>query len=321
MVTLNQNKVRNRFKSFLFLWNLLIIPNLHFSTGEFTYEKENINKTRNLQDSNVTDVVDNITGNITGNVTDDVNNVTEDNTKYYSVQWSINLGDSESLLEHSFLKAGLTRAMKDHINDDLQCNGGPNTENASFYNFEIISNGDGEVSGKGLCMGSLERCKWEGNLTSSSARKTKTVIVPHSTEYSCDTFHNSTIFDSINNIAMPGVVLSYDVDVGVVSDLDGALDLTYDVSFNPVQGDGLNQITSIEFSVQEPKIIYVSCPTAQCILQRATMFHIYRHFGISIDPNMHECHYHGVNCNSVGLVSQIWLGEFHMHDFVLCYVK
>ena len=81
------------------------------------------------------------------------------------------------------------------------------------------------------------------------------------------------------------------------------------MTFKSAEGDGLDQITSIELSVEEPVEIEPTCTTSQCILQRATMFHIYRHFGISVDLDKHECLYNGVNCNPEGLVSQIYLGE------------
>ena len=283
MVNHFHNKVRHRHSLFFFLWNLWTIPNLHFSLADFTHENHIPHENRYLQDTDVQ-----------GN---------------YSIQWDIDLGGKESLLQFPYIRAGFMRAVKDYINDDLKCNTASNLENASFYSVEVDENDVGGVSGTGICRGSRERCKWEVNETISSARKHSAVVASNTEDDVCANYQNSTIFDYFKSTVMTGMFFNYDVNVDVMSDTDGSLDLNYNVTFKSAEGDGLDQITSIELSVEEPVEIEPTCTTSQCILQRATMFHIYRHFGISVDLDKHECLYNGVNCNPEGLVSQIYLGE------------
>ena len=291
MINLWTNKVWHRSCSFFLLGNLWIIPNLHSSKAAFVDKKEIPHENRSLQETDVR-----------GN---------------YSIHWDIDLDGKEFILEFPYLRAGLMRAVKDYINDDLKCHTESNLSKASFYSVEIIKDDEGRVSGSGVCRGSRERCKWGVSETKSSARKDTSVVSSNANDAVCAKYQNSTIFDYFKATFMTGIFFTYDANVNVISDLHGSLDLNYNVTFNPAQGNGLDQITSIELSAQEPVEIDPICTTTQCILQRATMFHIYRHFGIPVDLEKHECLYHGVNCNLDGLVSQIYLVGYDFSNIII----
>ena len=81
----------------------------------------------------------------------------------YRVEWNLNLGGKDFLLESAFLKAGLERSIKNYINLVLECDSEINDASASFYsvNFAEIEapnllKNRGR-SGSGLCKGNRTR--------------------------------------------------------------------------------------------------------------------------------------------------------------------
>ena len=125
----------------------------------------------------------------------------------------------------------------------------------------------------------------------------------------CEAFLKSTIFDSFEERLLTASVFNYNVNVGVLSDLQGSLDLKYDVSFEPAASAGLDQIEDVDAIPDEPVPISDICEESQCITQRSVMRNIFNHFGMNFDESKHECLYQGINCNMENMVTNIWLSK------------
>ena len=103
---------------------------------------------------------------------------------------------------------------------------------------------------------------------------------------------------------------NYDVDVDVVNDLEGNLNLQYDVTFQPANTNGLDQIKEVALDAKDPVQINPTCQDAtQCLTQRGILREIFEYYDIAWDDNKHECLYEGINCNEQDLVTQIWMGK------------
>lgn len=286
MISLNFNKVRRCFKTSIILW---IASSIHSSEGDTIHTEERNQRERNSKDLN--------------------------STGTFSLTLNISLDGKESILEASFLKAGLQQSIKNYINEYIKCDDKLSTGNGSFFGFEIMNEGAEKVSGRGFCRGNRERCQWGANHTLSKGEEENSFISANMTDEYCGKFRNSTIFDYFSEIVMTGNNYSYNLDVDLINDLEGDLegdlDLNYNVTFDFARGDGLDQIDNITFNSEELVEMSITCTTNQCIAQRSIMSHIYRDLGLPIDRYKPECSYHGVNCNADGLVTQIFLGEFY----------
>ena len=292
MVDFNHDKVRYRLRTFFFLLNLWIALDLPFSKGERIY--------------------------VTGN---------KDNRKlqnpasfgYHEVEWNIDLGGKESLLESPSLEAGFEQMIKDYMNDDVQCNNETNLGNASFFGFSLGLEDDGKVTGRAMCQGHSERCKWKMNQNKSDANRGNMTTKNNESDEFCETFRNSTIFDYFKKTIATRASFNYDADVNVnSSNLEGALDLSYNVTFKPAKENGLDMIETISFHPTEiVESSFDKCTDPQCTSQRSILFHIFRQFGLRVDREKHTCLYRGINCNEEGLVTQIWLGKYRIHDNIL----
>ena len=292
MVHFNHSKVRSRSRfSFLFL-SLLVAPDLKCSKGESIYvsaQKDN----RKLQSLST--------------------------FGSYKIEWDIDLGGKESLLDSPSLEAGFEQIIKDYMNDDVQCNNELSLGNASFFSFNLVHKGDGKISGSAICEGHSERCKWETNQTISDANTGNMTTNSNESDEFCETFRNSTIFDYFKKTIATGASFNYDADVNVNDiNLEGTLDLSYNVTFKPAEANGLDMIEIILFNPKEAvEISPTDCTEAQCIMQRSTMLHIFREVGLSVYQDKPVCLYHGINCNEDGLVTQVWLGRYHMYANIL----
>ena len=119
----------------------------------------------------------------------------------------------------------------------------------------------------------------------------------------------STIFDAFNETLITASSFNYNVDVKVIQDLKGSLDLNYNVTFIPAKEIGLDQIQQIGLDAMEPEEISTECTHSQCMKQRSVILDIFRHFNIDFDERKHECLYAGINCNEAKMVTQIWIGK------------
>jgi len=243
----------------------------------------------------------------------------------FSVSWNLNLGGRESLLEESaFLKAAFEQSVKDYINNDILCSDNLAFKGAEFFGVEIIndSNENGSkkraVSGNGKCKGDLSKCKKPLKVKSKGKKigeeyrpsdASKAAKVIHSKADFCDIFLASTIFDAFEERLLTASAFNYNVDVDVLNDLEGNMDLSYDVSFKPAKGDGLDEIDDVDMNPDEPTEINPACTDAQCSTQRDVIKNIFLHFELDFDDDKHECLIQGINCNDSDLVSHIWLGE------------
>ena len=250
----------------------------------------------------------------------------------FSVTWNLGLGGKEFLLESSFLKAAFEQSVKDYINNDILCSDDLSKKGAEFFGVEIVGETNKQtkrwkaVSGNGKCKGNVAKCKvpiqarrtivadddvFDDIEDDSSDKKQKIVKAFHTKKNFCDIFLTSTIFDSFRERLLMAAHFNYDVDVNAIKDLDGHLNLQYDVTFLPEDADGLNQIEEVALDAEEPVPTSASCTdTLECSTQRSVMKRIFEYYGIAWDESKHECLYEGVNCNEVDMVTHIWMGKY-----------
>ena len=254
--------------------------------------------------------------------------LSQDNGQF-SVTWNLDLAGKEFLLESSFLKAAFEQSIKDYINNDILCSDDLAKKGAEFLGVEINDNSvkqrkNGKaVSGNGKCRGDLNKCKVplkvkrkeaeDDDIFFANDRQRKMIKATHTKNEFCDIFLRSTIFDSFKEKLITAAFFNYDVDVNVINDLEGSLDLKYDVTFQPTDTDGLNQIDEVALDVQDPVPINPVCGDAtQCSSQRGTIREIFNYFGILFDEDKHECLHQGINCNTLDMVTHIWIGMYYV---------
>jgi len=136
-------------------------------------------------------------------------------------------------------------------------------------------------------------------------------------EESCEIFLEKSIFDAFKDKLLAAAAFNYDVDVDVLEDLEGSLNLDYDVSFEPSDSDGLDQVEEVDMNATEPVPIAPVCSSSQCNTQKETLENIFRHFGLPYNETIHECMYAGINCNDEDIITHIWLGKSDEKDFFL----
>ena len=285
------------------------------------------------------------------------------NDGQYRVEWSLSLGGKEFLLQSPFLKAGLEQSIKDFINIDIQCNDDTNTDSSrtvSFYSVEINDvdasddigkHGIRRIEGNGKCKGDPGKCQrsvsdtTDGNAddidddddffgTDLSTRQPKPKRISH-TKYTnvnryknnvdlCQDLQGISIFDLFRNVLITASSFNYNVDIDVIADLQGSLDLTYNVTFQPAAGDGLDQVDSVDMGVKDPVPINTQCSESQCITQRSVIRNIFDHFEMVFDDNKHECLHQGINCDTNDLVTHIWIGKsffsVYLEDLRFCII-
>jgi len=261
------------------------------------------------------------------------------------VTWDIGLGGKDFLLESDFLKAALELSVKEFINNDLVCNDEQgidvdDTDLTSFYSIEINNDSDlnklKRISGNGKCRGNRTRCKKNVKKSISDAGKvnesigfsgipTSSVSFPEnetSAHYEAKLSHNSTtkndfcniflgtsIFDLFRDALITASFFNYNVDLELINDLSGSLDLNYRIEFVESSGDGLEQIQDVDFVADDPIEITTACSETQCENQRSIIRDIFLHYEITFDEEKHECLFEDINCNQEDLVIQIWLGR------------
>ena len=267
----------------------------------------------------------------------------------YFVEWSLSLGGKEFLLESPFLKAGLEQSIKDYINIDIQCSDGINTDvstSVSFYSVEINDVGNGDEAGKrglrriegnGKCKGDAIKCKRTVKGTDDGStgdteddffeRQPKLKHAFHIRNKNnndlCEEFQGISIFDLFEKVLITASSFNYNVDVDVIADLQGSLDLTYDVTFEPAAGNGLDQIDTVGMDAKDPVPIVSQCSESQCITQRSVIKSVFDHFGMIFDDNKHECLHQGLNCDTNELVTHIWIGKnsLYLNKYSLMYTE
>jgi len=246
----------------------------------------------------------------------------------FIVTWDLNLGGQESLLDSVFLRAGFEQSVKDYINNDILCSDDLSVKGAEFFGVELPipdSNEEGgkrkkrAISGNGMCKGDIRRCEkpvqLKKKIKNAEANVLKNQISSNAPKLTqpkkddCAVFLSSTIFDAFKEMLLMASAFNYDVDVDTINDLEGNLDLSYEVDFQPTDGDGLDKIDDVGMEPEEPVAIDPACTESQCFSQREVMKNIFSYFGIPFDENKHECMHQGINCNSEDLVTYIWIGK------------
>ena len=202
------------------------------------------------------------------------------------------------------------------------------------------------VSGNGKCKGNVAKCKvpiqaqrslvadddvFDDIDDESGDKQQKIVTATNAKNEFCDVFLSSTLFDTFRERLLMAAYFNYDVDVDVISDLEGNLNLKYDVAFQPANTDGLGQIQEVALDAADPVLINPICQnTAQCFTQRGIMRQIFQYYDIAWDDNKHECLYEDINCNEEDLVTHIWMGTtpykytciyvYLLKSHILCYI-
>ena len=274
--------------------------------------------------------------------------------RQYLVEWSISLGGKEFLLESPFLKAGLEQSIKDFINIDIQCSDDVNADGSASVSFhsvtmndidtsdEVDNRGVRRIEGNGKCKGDVEKCKRTVSGTADGtaddtaddddfftvASKGKQMFQIKNNKNKnnknnelCEEFEGSTIFDLFQKVLVTASSFNYNVDVGVIANLQGSLDLSYNVTFEAAAGGGLDQVDSVGMDVKDPVPINTECSESQCITQRSVIKSIFDHFGMVFDDSKHECLHQGLNCDSNDLVTHIWIGKKSLYLDDLSSVK
>ena len=237
----------------------------------------------------------------------------------FLITWSLSLGGKEFLLQSAFLRAAFEQSIKDYINNDILCSDDLNVKGAEFFGIEIVDDSKGNqrkwmaVSGNGKCRGNVRKCKkplklddLEQDIDDGDDDMFK---AKSNNDDFCENFLSLTIFDAFKERLLIASAFDYNVDVGVISDLQGSLDLKYDVSFEPAPSVGLNQVEKVNADPNEPVPISDICEESQCITQRQVIQRIYQHFDVVFDENKHECLFQGINCNTRDIITHIWMGE------------
>ena len=101
-------------------------------------------------------------------------------------------------------------------------------------------------------------------------------------------FLSSTIFDAFKERLLLASAFNYNVDVGVINDLEGVMDLKYDVSFEPAPAGGLDQVEEVDMDPDEPIPIDPVCTESQCFTQKEVMRNIFNYFEVPTEEGKHE---------------------------------
>ena len=243
----------------------------------------------------------------------------------FSVTWNLDLSGKDDLLENAFLRAAFEQSVKDYINNDILCSNDLTKKGAEFFGVEIagFSKRSGQskklkaVSGNGKCKGAITKCKVPLKSKKKKGddddvfRKIATTATHAARNDFCDIFLQSTIFDAFRERLLMAASFNYNVDVDVINDLDGNLNLQYDVSFEPASSGGLDQVDEVDLVPDEPAPINPVCQDkTQCLSQRGILKRIFEYYEVPFDDSKHECLHQGINCNEVDLVTHIWMGKY-----------
>ena len=260
----------------------------------------------------------------------------------YQVTLEVNIKPQQLrdvVLQSSYLQAGLEQSVKDFINGDFSCN--EETDAPYYYSLDIfgkdvaiarrlqassnntcglteeeISQGlvcasvvktcglsDEDIAAgleclpsPGKCRGSRKKCKERVETRFADTRKN-------------DLICEATIEDLFKEKLITLSEFEFTITPEVLEDLDGAFDLTYEVDFVPTS-TGLEGVADgFNVNANEPEKVKTTCTEAFCLTQRKTFEGIYVNYGLSVDPDRHECAHQGINCNENNLITYMWLGK------------
>ena len=234
----------------------------------------------------------------------------------FLITWDINILGKDYLLASPYLKAGFEQIIKDFINNDIKCEDELEDETTAFFNVEVIDETEKKfrkISGSGKCKGRRDKCRRRIKQTISDAGRALNFHNSSNVDKRnnlCENFRQTSIFESFQNIFIAATSFNYNVDVDIVEDIVGNLDLNYKVTFETSVGDGLNQISNISLDPGELTEFNTICSDSECVTQQTAMQDIFRHFDIPIIENKHECAYEGVNCDQNDRVVYIWMGKY-----------
>ena len=243
--------------------------------------------------------------------------LSSDGNGQFTVQWNLNIGNQSSVLDTSYLKAGLEQAVKDFINLKLRCDPTKRNVNTAFRSLAIrkIATTTGKqqiLSGIGKCIGSQESCKTNVKEIDSTERKTRTAKIT-STQKSddpCEDFETTTIFDLFDKKFVEGLFFNYNVDLEAEKQkLKESLELDFNVSFIPTKSESLESIDEVDLSFKRMKEATSGCSSPQCTVQKDVILDLFRHFGDELDESLHECEQTNIMCHEDDLVKYIRISK------------
>ena len=240
---------------------------------------------------------------------------TEDESGAYFVSWNLNLNGNENVLDSDYLRASFEQIAKDYINNDIKCEDETDETTTTFTSFEIDDSKTKTkklaTAGSGKCLGKRKKCfRLIKQTKPGPVNGSNSNITNKDRRNFCANFRESTIFESFQDIIIAASFFNYFVDVDIIQDTVGNLNLDYIVSFEPSVGDGLDQLDNITLDPFDPEDTNSICVDEECIQQKETMLEIFNHFDIPIVENQHECAYEGINCNQEDKVTYIWMGKY-----------
>ena len=234
----------------------------------------------------------------------------------FTIQWNVNIGNQSSLLESSYLKAGLEQSIKDFINLQLLCDPKKGNLNAAFRSLSIrrITTTTGKkqiLSGVGKCNGARDACKKNLQARDSTMRKPRlTQKASNKKNDPCENFETTTLFDLFEDIFVDGLFFNYNVDLeGQKLELKDALELDFNVTFIPTKSESLDTVEEVDLSFQRIKESTTDCSSPQCTIQKEVVVALFRYFGDDLDESLHECEHERIMCHEDDLVKYIKIGE------------
>lgn len=265
---------------------------------------------------------------------------TDTESDQFIVEWEIDLGDKDDLIQSSlYLKAGLEQAIKDYINNDIECDPDIDASDTAFHSVALtdVDPSTGRkllrITGSGKCNGNKEKCRYKMKKVIPDAdeifiiggdddknddedgdeedKKSRFLQRPVDDEF-CQELRTKKIFGFFQDVFVTGLFFSYNADVTTAEkELEQQIDLEYNVTFQPGDSGGLNEIS--EFAMDVGSIVNTTTKQCTepnfCVKQRWIIMDILRYFGMKADDNKHECRHDGINCDGDDIIEYLWIGK------------
>ena len=233
----------------------------------------------------------------------------------FTIEWNIDIGNQESLLETPYLKAGFEQSVKDFLNLKFICN--PMERNVSvalrslsIRKFITTTGKKQIISGFGRCIGNRDACKVNLRATDSNLRKTSAIkMTPHN-KNQCEDFEQITLFDLFDDIFVDGLFFNYKVNVeGEKQALKDSMQLGFNVSYIETKYESLEAVEKVDLSFKSLKEAISDCSDPQCTAQIDVVLELFHHFGDELDESLHECEHQKILCHENNLVKYIRISK------------
>lgn len=158
-------------------------------------------------------------------------------TGEFLLEFGVNIGEQDTVLDTPFLKAGLEQSIKDYLNLQLKCGSARKMNgHSSFHSLSIektvsTAKKRAVISGIGRCNGNLNKCNLgvESAVIKKSGKRFNPNISKKD-QNSCQDLNSATLFDMFDKILVSGLFFSYNADIHEKrSELQESLDLDYNI--------------------------------------------------------------------------------------------